>query len=280
MVSVSGIFGKVSEPHNVRALFIKEIDDRPSTFFFSEFYTAVYAPIDIAKGKILKKKDKFSGLKQKAEEMGVTFEVRNLICTKPAEDVVDYISQREFNVVLFEAMRNVENPGNGLMDRVFDWDTFPSLSIAKHAILNVDSAVGIIVDKVALYNEKIGKVLVVFTGEPYETFALDTVSSLGPNFAITVITNQKDLSESIGNVPNNIEIITVENPIEASIEESKKGYDLMVVGGNRSDLDQSITLFIMTVTPVLVLYPPKVNPSNQSNQIRLIEKGDAVELPV
>jgi len=253
MVTVSSLFKSDHEIMHVRSLIYKEIDDRPSTFFFSEFYSAVYTPF--AKGKLLKKNN-LAYMKQSAESMGMKFEAKTLVSSDPIADVTSYIEQREFNLVLFEAYQSFEDSRSLIVEKVFDWD-IPSLSVARHSILNTTNASGIIIDKSRVVKDTIEKILVIYTGKEFEHFVLKTALQIRSHVQISILSSVP--IDGIGVNLLHINLVVTENLIHDVLEESKKGYDLILIGADRQILLPPVNVLRDSPTPVLVLYPRNVS---------------------
>lgn len=231
-MTVASLFAKRDEHLHIRALFFKEMDERPSTFFFSEFYASIYAPLSTAKQNLLKrrKNNSFASLKKAAEEQAFSFSGKALICADPTRDIIDYIDGRDFSMVLqffslshnvffwlffpsfllkshplsppffmFQVMfesRQLDNLDESVIQRVFKWDT-PTLAIAHQALQTVEPAIGVLIDKAAVYGENLTRVLFLYQGAAHEEFALHTALNAPTTIQVTILSS-KPAFENVG----------------------------------------------------------------------------------
>jgi len=195
-------------------------------------------------------------MKQSAESMGMKFEAKTLVSSDPIADVTSYIEQREFNLVLFEAYQSFEDSRSLIVEKVFDWD-IPSLSVARHSILNTTNASGIIIDKSRVVKDTIEKILVIYTGKEFEHFVLKTALQIRSHVQISILSSVP--IDGIGVNLLHINLVVTENLIHDVLEESKKGYDLILIGADRQILLPPVNVLRDSPTPVLVLYPRNVS---------------------
>jgi len=198
--------------------------------------------------------------------MGFHLEVRTMISTDPVADVAYYIHNREFNLVLFEAFQSFDEVGNSFVGKVFDWET-PSLAVARHAILNTSNPSALLVSKSQNFNEKLEKILFVYSGKDFEKLALEIAFNIKPKIQLSVLTT---VPLQNGADQNHIIMTISENMVEDIAKELKKGFDLIITGGDRLTLGPQVDVIRNNPTPVLIIYP-------ESNSL---SSSTSIELPL
>jgi len=265
---VIGMFRPKNGQLAVKGVLVREIDDRPSTYFFAE----------IRKGRedlsllTKKKKTPLLGLKESLQEKNSTFDTKTIVTATAPYDVCVYLGEEEFGVCLFELKHEVVNrqPLGAFIRRklrkiesVFDWDT-SSARIANYCIENASCPVAILVDKVGIPSA-LEQLLFVYTGKPYEDYALHIFQNIlinEPEVRVTVITDMADFAEKnhVQSETVRIQFFQSEEGTEItktpSFEHGKNDFDLILVGSDRTNKDIYQTELIECEIPVLLLYPP------------------------
>jgi len=205
---------------------------------------------------------------------GVNFTSKTLISGNAQRDLVSYVSDRDYNIVLFELQviqQDDENGGStapGYTTRldtgegIFDWTSIDS-KVLSHSILYLPSPIGVYI-KQNKPNEEINfqSLLLIWLGKKCESFALLTALRMvraHSHLHLHVITHYAHFASTHSLNPENVTVHTIlpsqdENAQINSIVKVNK-FDLILVGAERTifDVYQS-DLILKSSCSALVLY--------------------------
>jgi len=256
----------------VKLLFLKEISDRPSSYFFSEF-TSVLQDTSLTKANKLRK-NLLEDMRNSPRLKGITLQQKVLSTSNLREDVCSYVNDRPFQLALFD----LESPSKASVEvldkqRVIDirssislmdekiknfvnWNS--SMRIVEHALRYISCNIAVFVNKDISGEGHIGKILVIYTGKHYESILFRFLHNVDSSTTVVrIITDEKkEIPADLEAFRNKNAIIPKENPLSECITEVKFGYDLMVLASDRqsADIFHSETIQNSKV-PVLVLFP-------------------------
>jgi hypothetical protein len=256
MAKVASLLNDAAANITLRLLMVKEVSDRPSSYFFADIYHKPAAKKRHRKG--------LAGIKSRAEKSGMELETKILVSADPPADVSSYVEERDFCMVMFELRKDVEhhtetnflNRSIHTIEEVFDWST-ASAKIVHSALDHIHSAIAVLIDKGSNVPEKVQKILFVYTGKPHENYALTTMLSLlEQGVTLFIVTTDANFAEEhkIDTENTNVQISIASS--EDSIHITKAEYDLVVQGAQRDAKDiYGSRLVHNCPISVLLLYP-------------------------
>jgi len=217
-------------------------------------------------------------LKESLEENNSTFDTKTIVTATAPYDVSLYLSDEDFGICLFELKHEAVNHkplstfiGRKLkkIESAFDWDT-STARIANYCMENATIPIAILVDKVGS-PKSIEQILFVYTGKPYEDYALHiilNILAMDKGTHVSVITDITDFEEKnhIQSGMLSVQFFHTDDGTEItkspSFEQSKNDYDIIILGSDRTNKDIYQTEVIECEVPVLLLYPPVTNPKS------------------
>jgi len=272
MGTVSTLFFPKNSPTAVKAVTIREIDDRPSTYIFEEFRRKKDRALLSANAR-KKRNMTFEGLRAIVDLKGASFSTRILNTPHPPEDFENFVELRSFNVVMLEfqprndSILDLGQSGTLIsrsleqLERAFNWDS-PAAKVISNSLLKINCPIGLLIDKKHPGGNKLERVLFVYTGREYESLAIGLLKQLivDSDISITVATTTNSFSDTYSIDPEKVSIKEIKMPIDDNSEIweqiSKHGYDLIIWGAERGG-DEIFKLPVVSghTTPVLLLYP-------------------------
>jgi len=283
MVKAVNLFSGMREGFYVKALMMNEISDRPSSYFFSEYYSMIQ-DMPLTKGTKLGKT--FLTVKNNAKQLGLNMDIKNIASSDLTQDVARYCTNHACNLLLFNLMYDVEiretnqdtsfsltqsisTMQDKVVQTVLTYD--PTAKVIESTMSRVSCAVGVLVYKrdamKAIGTEPLQRVLALITAptSDHESLVL-AVLTKSKNVAITILTSADSEVTQIMQGRDNVTIIPSTVPELDIVKEAKKDYDLLVIGAARSGAHLYESHAIKEIQcPVLVLYPAiegHVTPSN------------------
>jgi len=256
----------------LKILLLKEISDRPSSFFFSEVYN------NMTQQKVLlpgtkdrkEKKNTYSDLITYAQSLdkGIIAEPKIMITSKPEDDLIDYTTQRVFDIVLFHlhsSDRHAPQPGDNERDmrfsisigRAFSWDQ-TALNTVNNALRKIPTKVSVLFSSHGSpFPETINKILFIWSGKEYERACLHLVQKRIPETIEVTIFARDATSITKEEVTKNMTVIQAGGDGEW-LQEIKKNYDLLLLGQTRRRSMAELThneYIESSPVPVLVVFP-------------------------
>jgi len=294
MISVSSLFSS-EDGMLVKVLLLKEISDRPSTFFFGEMYH----------GMIKDTKPLIPGTKDRREQKGVsselstfaqslelniTTETKVLITANIEKDVVSYTEQRSFDLALFQLHSKDKNMDDGMnpeskqtifeslalasgsalentLEKVFNWSP-SSVQIVQRSLDQLHTKVAVLFTT-PTHNipECPSRILFLWNSKEYERPALKLIVKRIPSKMNVTILAKDAASVQGEDLPSNVEVRQTSGELEWT-KEVQKNYDILLVGISRktSLLEISRTELIqLSPIPVVAIFPGLESGANTVN---------------
>jgi len=206
-----------------------------------------------------------------------------------ASDVAAYTNTHGCDIILFDLPYTKEETEKGFsltssisnLDKKFQRAIVvdAAATLVNSIVSKLSCAAAILYHPEGAFNPKqqIKNVLFVYNGEIHEARAVHFVTHLSSTISITVLAKNRD---SLGiEVPANIKTIESAHPENEAVVESKKGYDLMIMGSERGYTSILETDTVkLTDIPLLIVYPER-DPSvtKHFEQFRDISPSDSIE---
>eukprot|EP01114_Cavostelium_apophysatum_P020186 TRINITY_DN6698_c0_g3_i1.p1 TRINITY_DN6698_c0_g3~~TRINITY_DN6698_c0_g3_i1.p1 ORF type:complete len:757 (-),score=198.52 TRINITY_DN6698_c0_g3_i1:9-2279(-) len=269
MVACSSLFMHVKENLVVKTIFLTEISDRPSSYFFSEFYSTFQAA-PVVGGR--QRKGVLLEMHRNAKEAGINnLETKNLASADIAAEVSEYVASHNNSMVMFDMhispslkkapsmmhsdMRaSISAAMDSGVQKVFSFGAAEALITT--AIKRVAAPISILIHKTSDMFDKVDRVLFLYTGAEHERTALEYITSIKLPVVVTVVTPNADAVQFATD-----RIVVSANPLGSPEfrEEAAKGHDLIVMGASRDSSWDGYNSepVIQSKVPVLLVFPPK-----------------------
>jgi len=248
----------------VKAILFNEITDRPSSYFFSEYYNMLQeAPVVGKKKKLL-----LSDIKHGLTISGADIQTKTIASADMPTDVANHANTHGCDIVLLDLPYTKEEQTRTFsltasfsnLDKKFQRaiTVDASAALVNSIVSKLTCAAAILFHPVSSIHEShlIRNVLFVYNGENHEARALHFVTHLSSSISITVLAKNRS---SLGtDIPANIKTIESVAPEKDAVEEYRKVYDLMIMGSERgysSVLDTDAVK--LTDIPLLIVYPER-----------------------
>jgi len=239
-------------------LVIKEVSDRPSSYFFSDVY---YKPTTRKRGKVA-----LAPLKSKMEKESIEYQMKTLISAHIPSDLVSYVEDNSYDIVFLEMKQTVETivssptatffaRGLDTFERAFDW-TSTNARVVDHCISSIHSALAILIDKHHENPDSISHLLFIYEEKKHEDYALEVVLNIiasHPEITTTIVTRDTDFLDHHKIENKNVFIYLPKT--HTGVEIPKKDYNLIVLGADRKSKEiYKSDLIHNNEIPVLLLY--------------------------
>ncbi|PRP78258.1 hypothetical protein PROFUN_13868 [Planoprotostelium fungivorum] len=271
------LFGRGNK--ELKLFVMQEIDDRPSTYMYSEFSGLLD---DLQLKKTSKNLD--SGK--------LTIIPKVLSSARLSHDLLLRCEYKAYDLVFVEIQMKVkvhEETSMRVRSDTSRVNLMKTSAIAHHMITHYPRPLAVFIHKTEV-QPKCTRVLFVYEGKPFESLALDFIKTLansGSDMQITYLVKNEvefDLQmegesgeKEIG-PPSPAEIIRCQDPMN-SFSKYENACDLIIIGGDRSSSTtfRSATLQD-SLTPLLVLFAP---PGEETQERKSFQLSDLdVEMSV
>jgi len=256
----------------VRSLFVQEVSDRPSTYFFSK--------VASLRKEIVEQnpeKEEFMIPMPKSSVGKFTYTSKYTTSIFPESDLVEYVDKRHYDAMIFmthhkgfenilpvkqekanflrQSLFSIEN----VVARVFNWDV-PELKVVRHAIENARPSIAVVVDKLGIVQEKnlleVQKILWVLNRDSLALHISKFLQFYHSEITITILANSPPTSLTSN---SRYQIIQDEIPMKKGLEIANE-YDLVFLGADRGTMGDFSSPYITSCkVPVVLFYPPKDN---------------------
>eukprot|EP01117_Protostelium_nocturnum_P005296 TRINITY_DN1929_c0_g1_i2.p1 TRINITY_DN1929_c0_g1~~TRINITY_DN1929_c0_g1_i2.p1 ORF type:complete len:674 (-),score=187.18 TRINITY_DN1929_c0_g1_i2:495-2516(-) len=176
MVQIMGsLFEQSTFPVHVRAIFLQEISDRPSSYFFSEYYSMwSSAP---ARRKSHKKTLANTVKQDDSIPSDFTVSSRIFVTSNTSVDIVDYVKNKSFNMVAVALVFPYKEGSKSEWKSLSEF--FSTTDMEQTLLDRSDTGIAIVVRKSANVDmDKIERVLYICNGDEHESAALEVLNTM------------------------------------------------------------------------------------------------------
>jgi hypothetical protein len=193
MVSIVGsLFSQHTQNLSIKTLLLQEISDRPSSYFFSSYYS-MWQDAPLVKSD---KKELQMQIKQNPTLSSVRVSSRVLSTSNIADDVSNYAQERSYNILVLsidhkpvssaeaeetESFSLTRSFSKGIVGKQIKSSLstlIPNSDVVENLIRKNKSSVGIFVRKIPQSKTQTESIVFLYGGFHYESYALEIVKSL------------------------------------------------------------------------------------------------------